>query len=375
MKKTVLAFFTLFVFVCVSAYLYWQRSPVQRSIVLGTSLPQTGIMKEWGTGVLNGAQSYFDYANKKLLRYSQKIVLKSSDDTYEPQKTLQNTQNILQNKELFALFGFVGTPTVKNILPLVDDSDIPLISPFTGASFLRNGNNENIVNFRKSYYDEIEAIVEYLHETKSIKNFAIFFQNDDYGHEGYSSLIRILNQRGLNLVAQGAYKRNTLSIRHAYNQIKKSDAQAVILVGAAKANALFISEALQKGDFANSYFASVSFGDADAMVKNLPQGSDRIIYSQVVPSYDNTDLAVANEYRKLYKRYCATCDYGFISFEAFIAAKIVVRAVNKLHNTHTPLTQKNFIQTLHEVKNDVDYFRKVYLFSYQNDKFVEIDND
>lgn len=343
--------------------------------MLGTSLPQTGIMKEWGTGVLNGAQSYFEYADKKLLLHSQKIVLQSYDDVYEPQKTLQNTQKMLQNKELFALFGFVGTPTVKNILPLVDEAEIPLISPFTGASFLRGDSTEHIINFRKGYYDEIETIVEYLHNSQAIKDFAIFFQNDDYGYEGYSSLIQILDKKGLNLVAQGAYKRNTLSIGHAYNQIKKSDAQAVIFVGAAKANALFIRQAMQDEDFNQSFFAAVSFGDADAMVKNLPTSAKNVIYSQIVPSYDNTNLAVANEYRKIYKNYCATCEYGFISFEAFIAAKIVVRAVNKLQNTHKPLTRKNFIKALQKVKKEVDYFRKVRLFRYSDNKFLEIEND
>jgi ABC-type branched-subunit amino acid transport system substrate-binding protein len=375
LKKKYFSIFIVSVILSALYFSFWQKPRSGGTIVLGTSLPQTGIMKEWGTGVLNGAQSYFEYADKKLLLHSQKIVLQSYDDVYEPQKTLQNTQKMLQNKELFALFGFVGTPTVKNILPLVDEAEIPLISPFTGASFLRGDSTEHIINFRKGYYDEIETIVEYLHNSQAIKDFAIFFQNDDYGYEGYSSLIQILDKKGLNLVAQGAYKRNTLSIGHAYNQIKKSDAQAVIFVGAAKANALFIRQAMQDEDFNQSFFAAVSFGDADAMVKNLPTSAKNVIYSQIVPSYDNTNLAVANEYRKIYKNYCATCEYGFISFEAFIAAKIVVRAVNKLQNTHKPLTRKNFIKALQKVKKEVDYFRKVRLFRYSDNKFLEIEND
>ncbi len=38
------------------------------------------------------------------------------------------------------------------------------------------------------------------------------------------------------------YKRNTLSIRHAFSEIKDNKPEAIIMVGAYKSNALFIKK-------------------------------------------------------------------------------------------------------------------------------------
>lgn len=95
--------------------------------------------------------------------------------------TLSNTRTLIEKDNVFALFGFVGTPTVKRILPFITQSNIPFIAPYTGASFLRTNDAENIVNFRSSYAQEMDSLVEYLTTQKKINRFAIFYQNDDYG--------------------------------------------------------------------------------------------------------------------------------------------------------------------------------------------------
>ncbi|MGM0533603.1 MAG: ABC transporter substrate-binding protein [Campylobacterota bacterium] len=341
-----------------------------RTVVFGASLPKSGIMKEWGQNVINGARSYFEYANANNLLKDRKIRLVALDDKYEPDLTLKNTKNLISDSDIFALFGFVGTPTVKNILPVIRRDHFPLIAPFTGASFLREG-QEHIINLRPGYYKEIETIVSFLHENKAVKEFAVFYQNDDYGYEGYTSLIKILRDKDLALSAEGAYKRNTLSIEHAYKEIKQSNAGAVLLIGAAKANASFIKRAKNDPRFEDTVFAAVSFGDANAMVANLPKEYDNIIYSQVVPSYNDLDNPLVAEYRSIFGRNCPSCEYGFISFEAFIAAKMITQALQ-----HSPLklTQKAFVQTMRrsDLQTTLD---KVYLFTYENGAFVEIGDD
>ena len=59
------------------------------------------------------------------------------DDGYEPARAKANTEKFL-NDDVFALFGYVGTPTSLAALPLVKDSGIPFFGPFTGAMALRH---------------------------------------------------------------------------------------------------------------------------------------------------------------------------------------------------------------------------------------------
>lgn len=167
------------------------RDPVIR---LGASIPQTGVIKEWGEAVTIGANSYFNYVNDNKLLGTKSIDYIIYDDKYEPKLTLKNTNKLLFQDNVFALFGFVGTPTVKSILPIVEKENIPFISAFTGASFLRDRSQNNFLNFRSSYQKEIETLIKYLHYDKKISRFAVFYQNDDFGEEGYVSVINSLKK-------------------------------------------------------------------------------------------------------------------------------------------------------------------------------------
>lgn len=376
--------FTLFLIVFVAIYFYLQDDKyTNKTILVGASLPKTGIMKEWGSSVNAGANAYFNYVNEHKILKDKQIKFITYDDKYEPELTTGNINKLIHEDKVFALFGFVGTPTVKNILPIATDANIPFIAPFTGASFLREIKDKNFVNFRSSYSQEIERLLIYLHERKKLDKIAVFYQNDNYGEEGYISLLKALKQRNLQLSAEGTYKRNTLSITHAYREIKDAKPQAVIMIGAYKANALFIQKAKEDDNFKNTIFCNISFGDADAIVNLVDKKTDNLIFSQVVPSYTNTSIEVIREYERLMKQYYPNKQLGFISLEAFLAAKTMVKALLRVQGE---LTREKFLLKLKtlppgalkglniEYKNS-QLLNKVYLFEYKNSKFKEIQYD
>ena len=352
-----------------------------KRLILGASIPKSGIMKAWGTSVHAGANAYFNYVNEsRLLPDDKKIELISLDDKYEPELTEENIQKLIKTDNLFALFGFVGTPTAKNILPILEDIDIPFIAPFTGASFLRNTSYKHFVNFRSSYDEEIDKIVGFLNEKKNIKKFAVFYQNDNYGEEGYISLISSLKKRDLKLHGEGMYKRNTLSIKHAFSEIKDEKPEAIIMVGAYRANALFIKKAKKDENLKDVIFCNLSFSDANEMIKLLNFNTKNLLFSQVVPSYNDYKVEVIREYKYLMKKYFPNVPLGFISLESFLAAKTVTMAIK---NVDGLLTRNKFLNSLRNIPQktlkgiDLNYYNnqllnKVYLFEYTNSKFEEI---
>ncbi|AXX91957.1 amino acid-binding protein [Malaciobacter molluscorum LMG 25693] len=349
-------------------------------IVLGGSIPKTGIVKEWGKSVLIGANAYFNYANENNLIPNRKIKYITYDDKYEPKLTANNTKKLLYQDNAFALFGYVGTSTVKNILNLLLEDNIPFIAPFTGASFLRKSHENNFINFRASYEQEIESIIKYLHYSKKITRFAVFYQNDDFGEEGYVSVIKSLKKRELKLIAEGSYKRNTLSIGHAFNEIKDASPQAIIMIGANKANTLFIKKAKHNKNFKNTLFCNISFGDANAMIDELGENTNNLIFSEVVPDYNDTSIPIVKEYHEIVSKYYKDFKPGFISLEAYLSAKIIVTG---LKNVNGSLTRRRFLKTMKFIPKDTlkgipinlknkQYLNNVYLFTYKNNKFEEI---
>jgi len=341
-------------------------------------LPLSGINKELGKEVKEGAELAFSEANRKGEIGGKKIDLIVYDDKYEPAKTLANTRRLIDRDDVCALFGFVGTPTSRAVLPYIDV--VPFIAPYTGASFLRDPEWKNIVNFRNSYAREMETIVHYLHDEKGYQRFAIFYQNDSYGIDGFNALTQVLKKRNIELVGEGTYKRNTLSIRHGLEDLRRSAPEVVVIVGAYKPSARFI-RAWRKGVSGDTLFATISFVNADALIRELgPDLSQGILFSSTVPSYDDPSLPAAREYRRLLGSTDPNTRGSFASFESFLAAKTVIRALERLGDESKA---ERLIHSLKGLSGEsiggipLNYkngalLDRTYLFRYQEGRFVSV---
>ena len=377
----------IFIFLFIIFYIYFKDEVFEQKVLtVGSSLPTTGIIKTWGEAVTSGANSYFNYANENNLIKNRKIEFLIYDDKYEPELTLENVNKLIYQDKVFALFGLVGTPTVKRVLPILYDENIPLFSAFTGASFLRDNQNENFINFRSSYNEEIEALMNYITKIKKSNKIAVFYQNDDYGEEGYISVLESLKKRNLKLVAEGSYKRNTLSISHAFNEIKDAKPEVIFMVGAHKTNALFIKKAKENENLKDVLFCNISFGDANSMITELNRletNTQNLIFSQIVPSYTDSSIPAVNEYQTLMRKYYPNEELGFLSLEAFLSSKILVNAISRIKGE---ITREKFVYMLKTTPNnllegiDLEFknsqlLNKTYLFEYKNDQFIEIKNE
>ncbi len=375
----------IIIFIFIIFYIYFKDEVFKnQTLVVGASLPKTGIIKSWGEAVTIGVNTYFFHANENNLLKDKKIEFLVYDDKYEPELTYENTQKLIYDDKVFALFGYVGTPTVKRVLPILYDEDIPFFSAFSGASFLRDEINKNFINFRASYKEEIEALINYLKEEKKLNKIAVFYQNDDYGEEGYISLVNSLQQKNLKLVAEGSYKRNTLSINHAFTKIKDAKPEVIFMIGAYKTNSLFIKRAKENDNLKDVIFCNISFGDANSMIKeleNLNSNTKNLIFSQIVPSYTDINIPVVKEYQELMKKYYPQEELGFLSFEAFLSSKILVNAISKMKGDITrekflymlKSTPKNLLEGITLDYNKTQLSNHVYLFEYKNKQFIEIE--
>lgn len=378
MKTSRYTLFTFIIFLFASTYIgsTFMQHDSYDNIVLGSSLPLSGINQDLGNEIIEGANSYFNSINDKGGVANKDIQLLFYDDKYEPQNTLKNIKRLLKDDNVFALFSFVGTPTTKKVLPIIVNSQIPFIAPYTGASFLRNTDIPNIVNFRASYSQEIEGLVDYLYKKRNITKFAIFYQNDDFGEEGYIALVKALQKRSLHLVSEGTYKRNTLSVTHAIHEIKNGNPEAIIIVGAYKPSARFIKKAKESG-LQNTIFAPISFVNSDALIRELHYQGKNILFSQTIPSFDDPNIKVAKEYKKLLHFYYPSAKPTHVSFEAFLAAKALVKALQK---SQGQLTRRTFLYNLKNLDKDVlqgvpikyknsQLLNKTYILNFKNNRF------
>src|SRR6218665_2910861 len=177
-------------------------------IVLGQAAAFTGPAAQLGIQMNRGARVYFDALNAAGGVNGHQIELRTLDDGYEPDRCKANTEKFIKDN-VFALFGYVGTPTCVAALPLINESKIPFFGPFTGAEALRDPFSKNIFHIRASYYDETALIVKQL-TSLNVKRIAVFHQNDAYGKAGLDGVTRALKPLNLAPASLGTVERNSV---------------------------------------------------------------------------------------------------------------------------------------------------------------------
>ena len=308
-------------------------------IVLGQSAVFSGPAAELGTEMRNGALAYFNYVNAQGGVNGRKIVLKSLDDRYEPESAKTATKQLIDDDKVFALFGYVGTPTFNAASPLIKEARIPLVSAFTGAESLRDPMIRYVFNVRASYFDETEQIVQHL-TAMGIDKIAVFYQNDAYGLAGLAGVDRAMKKRNIEVVAKSTVERNTVDVKKAVDQMVKAKPQAVIMISAYKSCAAFIREMKKVGQ--DPTFWNVSFVGSKALAKELAKEGRGVEISQVMPFPWDGSIPVVREYNKL-----ITADGksqpNYSSLEGFISAKVMVEGLRRAGRN---LTREGLIHAL-----------------------------
>ena len=318
---------TIFSFLC---FLFAAAGPVHAradevgisadTILFGQAAALEGPSSALGRGMRQGILAAFEEVNAKGGIHGRKLRLVSRDDGYDPDRSMVQTNKLLDEDKVFALIGAVGTPTAIATVPIASARNVPFIGPFSGAEFLRNPELHNVVNIRASYSAEAEAWVKHLTEDLHFKNIAIFYQDDSFGHDGLAGVKAALARRGLELSAEGTFERNTRAVGAALRAIKRADPEAVVMVGTYGPCAEFIKLAHLKGF--NPTFVAISFVGANALAKELGADGDGVVVSQVVPFPWDKSLQLVTDYRAAEKAIDPRLTPDFVSLEGYLCGRL-----------------------------------------------------
>jgi len=297
-------------------------------IVFGQVAALEGPARALGLGMRQGLLAAFDEANRAGGVSGRKLELKSVDDSYEPEKTIEAIKKLIGQEKVFALVGPVGTPTSKAGQPIATDAKVPFIGPFTGAEFLRTPYNRYVVNVRGSYFQETEAWIEHLTKDLGIGRIAILYQDDTFGLAGLDGVKRAMSKRNMSLAAEGTFKRNTTAIKSALLEIMKANPDAVVTVGPYKPIAEFIKLARQMK--LDAVFVAISFVGSDALAQEMGDKGAGVIISQVVPFPWDKSLPVVASYQAAIAAVDAGANPGFVSLEGYLVGRVVVEALKRI---------------------------------------------
>lgn len=385
--------------------------PNTDELVIGMSAPLEGPNAALGIEMKRGVDALFRRVNTEGGVFNRPLRLEALNDDYDPEQALENTKTLLDivqevpdleqpdvrgENAVFALLGNVGTPTMLETAPLATKNQTVFFAPFTGAQrYLRDGTDSPYVyNLRAGYYQETDAIVDYLSTTRtpavitgtnSYDRILAFTQNDSYGDAGYLGLVNSYNSRVGQLpqpdpsspspsIRRVNYDPQTMSVTNAVAQTQDwlrtmaapsvKVSLAIVMVDTHVPGALFIKEIKTWINSNASYalyldvtFIHLSFVGADALVDQLSDGTstyvdlqtsqrrtfaEGVMVTQVVPSPRGTLPGIV-QYRADLESLEEGAAPTFTSLEGYMAAKLFVEAL-KLNGP--AIDTDNLIHTL-----------------------------
>ncbi len=301
-------------------------------LVIGQCAALSGAAAGLGTGMNKGLAAWAAQVNAAGGIAGRKIRLVTADDAYDPDKCVEGTSKLIEEDHVFCLAGYVGTPTTKVAVPIVSEAKVPLVGAFTGAGLLRKDEKTGkphryVINFRASYGNETEALVEHLTKALGVAKIACFYQNDSFGQAGLAGTEAALKKRNLTLAAKGTFERNTVAVKKGLTDIIAGTPDAVVMVGPYKPVAAFLKEAKTAG--LQARFATVSFVGTESLIAEAGADGDGVIISQVVPSPADATVPLVKDYLAAMAASFPGDKPGYVSLEGYATARMLGLGLGK----------------------------------------------
>jgi len=302
-----------------------------RQLVVGQFAAFTGPASQLGERLKIGIESYFKTVNAQGGVHGRQLKLVTRDDGYEPDRAKVAVKQLIEQDQVFALIGAVGTPTGIAAVPLLTEAKVPIVGLFTGAEALREPFNRYVFHVRASYYEETERIVQHL-TSLGLRKIAVFYQNDAYGKAGLEGVERAMARRQLKVAALGTVERNSVDVNAALAALLPGMPEAIVQISAYKSCAAFIKQARAKG-YGGQFF-NVSFVGSKALADELGDMGAGVVITQVVPFPYAGSTAIVREYQQVMTE-AGHKEHDFSSMEGFLTAKVFVEGARRAGRSPT----------------------------------------
>lgn len=138
---------------------------------------------------------------------------------------------------------------------------------------------------------------------------------------------KAMQTRGLELVSEGTYTRNSVAVKTALLRIRKGDPDAIVMVGSCKPVAEFVK--LARKLKVEAYMVTISFVGSKALADELGSAGEGVVVTQVVPFYADTSLPLVSDYQKALKALDDAAGTGFVSLEGYLTGRLFAAALDR----------------------------------------------
>jgi branched-chain amino acid transport system substrate-binding protein len=220
----------------------------ETEIKLGTTSPYSGPASAYG--VYGLAQSaYFKMVNEHGGINGRRINLISLDNAFSPPKALEQTRKLIESDEVFAIAGFLGTPTNAAVAKYINVKKVPSLFLTSGAERFNDPEHFPwIIPFYPTYVSQGVVFGRYLLANKPTSKIAVHYVNDDLGKDFLRGLKQGLGERASSMIVKEiSHELTDPTIESQIVELKATSADVFVQFSASKFGAQAIRKAASIG--------------------------------------------------------------------------------------------------------------------------------
>jgi len=218
-------------------------------IKLGQTIPHSGPGSLYGVLGRTGT-AYFDQINAQGGINGRKISFLTLDDSYSAPKCVEATRRLVEQEEVLALFGSLGTAPQTAVHKYLNARGVPQLLLNTGASKWNDPKNFRWTTAGLPLYPtEARILAHHVVSVKPNAKVAILYQNDDFGRDFLAPFKKVLEDAGgkAKVVAEATYDLTDPTIDSQMINLANSGADVFYNISTGKASSQSIRKAAEIG--------------------------------------------------------------------------------------------------------------------------------
>jgi branched-chain amino acid transport system substrate-binding protein len=214
-------------------------------ITIGSISPLTGKIAMVGVPIANAIKYYFGYVNEQGGIHGRKVEVICEDGKYDPPQAIASLKKLIDRDKIFACASTSGTPITSALNPTVTREKLPSLAPIPSYGIFGLKSPKYIFSYGPYYAEQVVYNIEYILFTLKAKNprIAFFYQDDEFGKDGYRGFKAAVEKYKLNVVATEKYTRAAIDISSQVLNIKRANPDFLIITAIPSHSIMLLKEA------------------------------------------------------------------------------------------------------------------------------------
>ena len=199
------------------------------TITLGGTAPLNGPAAAFGS-VARGSDAYFKYMNSRGGVHGRKILYNYLDDGYEPARTVQLTQQLVEQDHVFALFDTIGTDNALAVRGYVNQQKLPDLFVGSGVSKIAADHAKFpwMMGYLPSFVGEGAMDGRRIAKVSPHAKIGVLYENSDFGKDLLAGLKRGLGGKAT-IISSQSYEPTETDVNSQIVRLRAAHADTLML--------------------------------------------------------------------------------------------------------------------------------------------------